>query len=227
MKEHPGKVPDDSRAEFVIAADPLAAMGLACLMKEAGKRVTCIPAGECFHLLPMLRQQHWQLTVFMPADPLGFLRTIDRVVMLIKCSYTPPHIIILSHAPAGWIVETLSAQGCTQSMLCNITVLPSRINCRQLFMMISGTVRPSLFRFRADHIGSLLPVLTPREYTAVYSWLAGYSSHAFAEKANRSVKTFYGQRYSGLCKLASVFPFLKPRRRVNHIQQEQKRDVKG
>ncbi|NQE78194.1 hypothetical protein [Pantoea ananatis] len=226
MKEYPVTASGRSRAEFVMAADTLAAMGLACLMNDAGKRVTCLPAGESFHLLPVLRtQDDWQLTVVMPADPLEFLRFTDRIVMLIKCSSVPPHIIILSHAPAGWLLETLSAQGCAQTMLCNVTVLPSRINCRQLFMMISGTVKPSLFRLRADYTGSVLPVLTPREYTAVYSWLAGYSSHAFAEKAHRSVKTFYGQRYSGLCKLASVFPFLKPRRRIHPRLKEQKRSV--
>ncbi|WP_347449276.1 hypothetical protein [Pantoea stewartii] len=216
MKKISGLTVPCSPPEFVIAADPFAALGLVCLMNATGKRVTCLPGGESFHLLPVLRSQYeWRLTVVMAHDPLEFMRMTDRIVMLIKFAKVPPHIIILSHAPAGWLIQTLSAQGCAQALLCNVTVLPSRISCSELSVLMSGTVQTSFFRFRTERLQRAPSVLTPGEYTAVYSWLAGYSPRAFAANAHRSVKTYYGQRYSGLCKLAFVFPFLKPRRRIN------------
>ncbi|MER2046531.1 MAG: hypothetical protein ABS943_22210 [Pantoea agglomerans] len=206
--------------EFVVAADPFAALGFVCLMNATGKKVTCLSGGESFHLLPVLRTQHeWRLTVVMPHEPLEFMRITDRIVMLIKSVHVPPHIIILSHAPADWLIQTLSAQGCAQALLCNVTVLPSTISCSELSVMMSGTVQTSFFRFRTKRLQSAPSVLTPCEYNAVYSWLSGHSPHAFAAKAHRSVKTFYGQRYSGLCKLASVFPSLKPRRRMDPVHK--------
>ncbi|MGX9257859.1 hypothetical protein [Pantoea ananatis] len=217
-----------SPPEFVIAADLFAAQGLASLMNATGKKVTCLSAGENFHLLAvLLAQDEWRLTVVMPHDPLEFMRMTDRIVMLIKSSHLSPHIIILSHAPAGWLIQTLLAQGCAQAALCNVTVLPSRISCSELLIAMSGTVQTSFLRLKADCIQSSPPALTPCEYTAVYSWLAGYSSHAFAAKARRSVKTFYVQRYSGLCKLAFVFPSLKPRRRMNPLQKTPKVTIRG
>lgn len=228
MKKITGLIVPCSPPEFVIAADPFAAQGLASLMSATGKKVTCLSAGEYFHLLPVLRSQdEWRLTVVMPHDPLEFMRMTDKVVMLIKSSHLSPHIIILSHAPAGWLIQTLSAQGCAQAALCNVTVFPSRISCSELLIIMSGTVQTSFFRLKADCIQSSPPALTPCEYTAVYSWLAGYSSHAFAAKARRSVKTFYVQRYSGLCKLAFVFPSLKPRRRMNPLKKTPKVTIRG
>lgn len=223
MKKITGLVLPCSSPEFIIAADTFAALGLASLMNATGKKVTCLPGGENFHLLPVLRaQDEWRLIVVMPHDPLEFMRITDSIAMLIKSRHLSPHIIILSHVPACWLVQTLSAQGCAQASLCNVTVLPSRISCSELLIIMSGIVQTSFFRLKADCIQSSPPILTPCEYNAVYSWLAGYSSHAFAAKARCSVKTYYGQRYRGLWKLASVFPSLKQRRRMNPLQKKRR-----
>ena len=195
--------------EYVLAPDACAAAGIAGLFGEMDKGSVRL-SEESFLQRPdmFVCSTPWRLTVVMPSDPLSLLYLTRSIVRLVVSCKIPPRILILSRAPANWLMLTMTALGCPPGMLTHISVLPSRIECNALAAFLSGITTPTVPAVLLEN-----PlILTPGEYQAVTDWLSGCSAQSCAERTGRSVKTFYLQRHSGLCKLAQIFPVLTPRR---------------
>ena len=195
--------------EYVLAPDAYAAKGVRGLLRELGRTCTELSDDSALNSLDKLHVGVlWRLSIIMPSEPLPLLIMIEKLSHLVRCSSRPPRVLILSLVPANWMLLTLIALGCPPGMLVNFTILPARINCASLSVIMSGGELT-----QGAYLSLPPPIMTPREYRVVSDWLAGRSAQACADSANRSVKTLYAQRYNGLCKLAFIFPELRPRSR--------------
>ncbi|MGX9244034.1 hypothetical protein ACWXWB_22485 [Pantoea dispersa] len=210
--------------EYIFSTDTYAATGVMALLSESGTTpVRLIDESDLLDSVSVQINGLWRLTIVIPDDPLMLLRLTESLARLVRHCSRPPCVLVISPVPADWLMQTLKALGCSPGLLGNFTVVPLSITPSLLQFVLTGKVSPSLSAPQTVKRKDALQVLTPSEHKAVTELLSGNPVHASASTMGRSVKTLYSHRSTGLCKLSSVFPALKPRGKKHQSHAVSKR----
>lgn len=192
---------------MILSPCTLAAGGLAWLMADAHPQRVYPQANE-FPPLPARR-----VVVYLPDDPYWLLLTLQHAASLLRQMRRPMSMLILSRLSASWLWPTLQKLTKNPQALACVRMSSSDLPCAQLAALLRGgcTSSPRLALQAQRERQSGFPHyegLTPKEVLALVDLFHGDSIRQQSQTRQRSHKTLYCQRMSGLRKMAGPFPSL-------------------
>jgi len=185
---------------LILSPCTLAAGGLAGLLADAHPQIV-YPQQDT--LVP---QPAHRVVVYLPDDPYWLLMTLQYAASLLHQMHRPMNMLILSRLPACWLWSTLQKLVKKPQALACVRANCSDLPCSQLAALLNGALctgsRLSLQAQNASLSG--LPHydgLTPKEIVALIDLFHGDSIRQQSQRRQRSHKTLYCQRVSGLKKM--------------------------
>lgn len=202
--------------DYILSSCGLASAGLSALLENDARQTVEVRVTDGAPVMPACGEAGDRVVVYLPDDPQQVLLTLKSLVMLFPPDRPPVSVLILSHLHPEWLYRTLKHL-VPGTKLCEAAhLLPADHDRLSLSRVLQGdfTASPYLSQLVARiryQGGGCRGGLCPRELDVVLSALQGERVRALAQKLHLSVKTLYNYHKTGLEKMASQFPFIRPR----------------
>lgn len=202
--------------DLVLSPCMMAASGIAGLLRQNHRYVFDL-LNENVELCRLPDSSEIRLiTVFIPEHPYWLLSTIRQIAHLFNQLKFPVPMLILSHCSSPVLWQTLKRLVHMSRWLDDVRVGSAGLSCNALTrVLLHGYCRSPRLKLQAQYedtsCGFASTGLTERELIAVMDYYSGYRVQDLAKRHNISTKTLYGQRTSGLKKLADHLPWLVSR----------------
>lgn len=198
---------------YIISACNFAAISLSTLLHRSNREVITINTNDLSHLTDFSHLYSLRLNsrciVYLPDEPHIVLVTLKCLSLLINTGKYPANILLLSDLQPSWLYSTLKNLVPGRKKISFVRVIKPNTNtfymCRLLTKSFDAFPLPAPTPQRETQSGE---GITRRELDVMLKLLSGNSMMTQSIENNLSIKTLYGQKVTGLKKLATQFTSL-------------------